>query len=533
MNGTEEERKENARTVAAIDIGANSVRMEVAEVLPDGDIEVLERMAKATYLGHDSFRRQSLSPKTMRAVLNILREFQRTIQVYGCAPVRAVATSAIREASNRFLFLDRVSMSVGFDVEVIDVSEESRLTVSAVRQSMGAELAKGRGLTLIAEVGGGNTVLTVLQEGEIEASQSVPLGSIRLQEALSTSNDPPEQVAEIMQNQISNVISTIQTTLPLKRVTKFIATGGDVRFAANQVGKSMRGSDLKQVTREDFDRLVRRCVKCTPEVLARKFGLPFSKVDTLNPALLVYQTLLRATKARKMIVSDVSMRDGLLLDLARGVMGQEDPAFAEGVLHSAMAIARKFHTDMSHAQQVAGLSVRLFDVLAKEHGLGGRHRLLLEAAGLLHEIGGLVSSRGHHKHSYYLISNAEIFGLSREELQTVAHVARYHRRSGPKPSHVDYMSLPRHQRMAVNKLAALLRVADALDRGHAQQVSAFAAEIKKEDLVLSIPGVNDLTLERRAVAAKGDLFEEIYGLGIRLEESAGMLIEDHRAEAVE
>ena len=223
------------------------------------------------------------------------------------------------------------------------------------------------------------------------------------------------------------------------------------------------------------------------------------------------------TQATQMIVSHVSMRDGLLLELARDVAGQEDRAMLEGVIHSAVAVAQKYRVDMTHARLVADLSVRLFDELAAEHGLGSRQRLLLEAAGLLHEVGGFVSSRSHHKHSCYLIANSEIFGLNRTEIAIVAQVARYHRRSGPKPSHAEYVALPRETRVTVNKLAALLRVADALARGHIHSAAELRFERQGDDLVIFIPGIADLLLEERAIAGKGDLFEDIYGMKVRLE----------------
>ena len=161
---------------------------------------------------------------------------------------------------------------------------------------------------------------------------------------------------------------------------------------------------------------------------------------------------------------------------------------------------------------------QLFDALRAEHGLDKRARLLLEVAGLLHEVGGFVSNRGHHKHSYYLVANSEVFGLSRDELLIVAQTCRYHRRSAPKPSHLEYMSMTRRQRMVVNRLAAILRVADALDRGHARIVRTFQCECKDDEFTIAVQGVADLTLERRALVSKGDLFEEIYGLRIRIEE---------------
>jgi exopolyphosphatase/guanosine-5'-triphosphate,3'-diphosphate pyrophosphatase len=168
---------------------------------------------------------------------------------------------------------------------------------------------------------------------------------------------------------------------------------------------------------------------------------------------------------------------------------------------------------------VADLAASIFDAIVSEHGLTPRHRLLLRAAAVLHEIGGFVSSRAHHKHSGYLISNSELFGLRREELMTVALVARYHRRSVPMPTHVEYMSLPREQRIVVSKLSAILRVADCLDRGRAQQARDLRFERSGGDLVIYVRGAGDLNLERRALDLKADLFQDIYGLRVRLEEA--------------
>jgi exopolyphosphatase/guanosine-5'-triphosphate,3'-diphosphate pyrophosphatase len=507
-----------AKTVAAIDVGSNSLRMVVAEVRPDGRIEVLERLQRAVRLGHDTFVRGQLGGQSMRAALAVLRDYRKMLRLYHVERVRAVATSAVREASNADTFLDRIFMATELQVEVIDTSEESRLTVSAVRQSIGEALGVSRGQTLIAEVGGGSTLLTVLHDGEIAAAQSLRIGSIRLQEMLSTGGEPPQRSAELLRQQIVNETSTLQHSLSLDGVDSFVAVGGDARFAAREIGKPGSSAPLVTVDRSEFDKLVRRCQGQTAEELSKRHGLPFTEAETLVPALLVYQILLHKTRAQQMIVSPVSIRDGLLLDLARDVTGQQDEVLLKGVIHSAMAIAEKYGASREHAQNVADLAVALFDQLQADHGLGARQRLLLMVAGLLHEIGSAVSSRAHHKHSYYLISNSEIFGLTRDETTMVAHVARYHRRGIPKPSHVEYMALPRKTRVVINKLAALLRMADALARGHLRQVSALRFERQGDELVVCVPGGTDLLLERRAIADKGGLFEDIYGIKVRLEE---------------
>jgi exopolyphosphatase/guanosine-5'-triphosphate,3'-diphosphate pyrophosphatase len=506
-----------AKIVAAIDVGANALRMAIAEVFADGRIDVLERLQRAVRLGQDTFRRGRLGGESMRAAVQVLCDYRQLLDLYKVEKVRAVATTAVREAANGDTFLDRVFMATRLNVEVIDTSEESRLTVSAVRQAVGDALGVNQRQTLIADVGGGSTLLTLLENGEIATNQSLRLGSIRLQEVFSTSEESPRRSADLLRQHITNALATLQS-MPLDEIDSFVAVGGDARFAVREIGEPTESTDLAVIDPAAFDKLVDRCERYTPEELSKRFGLSFAEAETLNPALLVYQILLHMTKAPQMIVSHVSMRDGLLLELAREVTGKEDETLLAGVVHSAVTIAEKYCVDLDHASNVAEVAVRLFDLFQADHGLDKRHRLLLRVAALLHEIGGFVSSRAHHKHSEYLIANSEIFGLNRNEIAMVSQIARYHRRSVPRASHLPYMALSRESRVVVNKLAAMLRVADAMIRGHRRRASDIQFQRQDDDLIISLPGSRDLLLEERAMDTKGDLFEDIFGVKIRLEE---------------
>jgi exopolyphosphatase/guanosine-5'-triphosphate,3'-diphosphate pyrophosphatase len=492
--------------------------MVVAEVLPDGRVEILERLQRAVRLGQDTFRRGRLGALSMRAAIAVLRDYQKLLHLYHAEGVRAVATTAVREASNAEMFLDRVFLATGLQVDVIDTSEESRLTVSAVRRALGNVLGDEQAETLIVDVGGGSTLLTFLLGSEIVTSQSLRLGSVRLQELLSISEETPRRSAEMLRSHIGNVITSAHRSLPLDGIRSFVAVGGDARFAARQIGQPTEVSELTLVEAEQFDRLVHRCERLTAEEISKRHGLTFAEAETINPALLVYQALLRRCKADKMLVSNVSMRDGLLLELAQQVTGAEDEAMLAGIIHSAMTLAERYHADPEHGRNVAELAVRFFDFLQSDHGLRARHRLLLRVAALLHEIGGFVSNRSHHKHSEYLIANSEIFGLSRGEIAVVAQIARYHRRSPPRASHPAYVALPRESRVIVNKLAAVLRVADALARGRLRKMRELRIERAGDELLLTALGQTDLMLERHSLAAKGGLFEEVYGMKVRLEE---------------
>ncbi|MCD4824094.1 MAG: Ppx/GppA family phosphatase [Phycisphaerae bacterium] len=509
---------EAAETVGVIDIGSNSVRMVVAQVHPNGETEVLEQMRQPVRLGH-TFLTGRLSQPTIRAVLRVLRDYRKVLDSYQVDRVRAVATYAVREASNRDAFLDRIGRAVGIDAKVIEPTEQSRLIVLAVRNVV-VDLQNSRHRpTMIAEVGGGGTLLTILRRGEIVASQSYSLGAVRMRELLSSGGHTPEKAAKLLYQQVGNSIKQVCKTLPLKSVNTFLAIGGDARFAAEKIGRPTKSAEIQIVERRDLDRLIKACIPLGPAEIASTYQLAFSDAETLVPALLVYQALLGATGARAMMVSKVSMRDGLLLDLPRYVAGREDLELSRSIIASAKTIAARYRYDDKHAEHVAAIAVRLFDNLQNEHGLTQRHRLLLKVAALMHEIGKFVATRAHHKHSYYLIANAEILGLSRNEINMVAQVARYHRRSIPKTSHLEYAALPRDQRMVVNKLAAILRVADSLDKGHWQQLREFHFEQDRQELVIYVNGTGDLGLERLAIFQKSDLFEDIFGLKVRLDET--------------
>jgi exopolyphosphatase / guanosine-5'-triphosphate,3'-diphosphate pyrophosphatase len=505
-------------TVAVVDIGANSVRMEIAELYPDGRTEVMERLQRPVRLGRDAFVDGVLHQDTITAALSVLRDYRRLLDTYRATSVHAVATSAVREASNAEAFLDRVSRTVGLDVDVIESSEQCRLVVSAVRQDLDGAYDLSRHTAVVVEVGGGNTLVSVLRSGQIVASQSYDLGAIRMQEMLATAQEQPARAAELLRHHIGNTVDDIRKTFSLQTIGTFIAVGGDARFAASHLGTPVAEGHLESIPLAKLERFLSQCISASTEELARRFSLPFAHAETLVPALLVYHALLRATRARRVLVSRVSMRDGLLLDLPRHISGKEDPDLTRSILASAATLGAKYQYDAEHAEHVSMLAMRLFDELQREHGLTSWHRTLLQVAALLHDIGSFVNNRVHHKHSCYLISNTDLFGLRRRDMAIIALVARYHRRSVPRSDHLDYMAFPREDRMVINKLAALLRVANALDRGHWQQLRNFALDRQGRDLVLYVHDTTDLILERHTLAGRADLFEDIFGLRLRLDE---------------
>lgn len=496
----------DAQLIAVLDMGASAIRLVVAEIAPDTTLRLVDEASRAVLLGRDTFAAGAIKPRTADAAVTALDGFRRLIDGYGVTRVHAVATSAVREARNRDAFLDRLKARTGFAFDVINEAEESRLAFLAVRHSARGEPTFEGECTLLAEVGGGSTSLTLLRHGEPTQSGVYALGAIRLRQQLQLWKHPHSLQVVLLKRQIANVVDEIRLELPLPRITNVIAMGGDVRFAASQLQDGEGGP----IPREAFLSFCAEIESLDEDQLVDRFRLNAGEAETLVPALLVYGTILSETSAECLVVSDASLRLGVLIEAAGG--GRLNAGEFEGqVLASAEAVGQKYRFDAAHGRHVAHLSARLFDELRDEHGLSRRERLLLQVSALLHDIGIYIGLRSHHKHSQYILSASQIFGLSDEETAIVANVARYHRRGMPQQSHVPYMALDRQDRLIVDKLAALLRVANALDAEHLQKVQDVRLVSRQGSWLFEYDAAGDATMEQMAAAARADLLVETFG----------------------
>lgn len=499
-------------TIAAIDIGSNAIRMVIAQIDGEGRVETIEDLERAMPLGLDSFAKGRIETETINQAIEVLRGYQRAMEPYGVRNLRAVATSAVREAANQDLFTERVFMATGINVEVISGAEEDRLIYAAVRDAFEAEGLNADQESLIVELGSGSAEVSKFRRGEVVFSGSYPIGAIRLRNSVGAAHRSADESVGLMRHFVNSTLDVIEQSCDLDTIRNFILVSGEARFAAEHIAENGReGARVRAMKRGDFLRFARRMSRIRPEEIARRHGLPFQDCEALGPAMITAAEMLKRTPARRVLSPAVTMRDGLILDLiaeetGRGLEEIERQAFA-----SAEHIARRYQADERHARHVADLSWRLFDYLTKEHGLGRRERRLLRVAALLHDVGIFISNRSHHKHTEYIVAASDIFGVRADDRQVVACIGRYHRRSLPKPTHPLFMSLTRDQRATVSKLAAILRVADALDRSHSRKVADFAIELTAKEMTILARTREDLTLERLAMRVKGDMFEEVFG----------------------
>ena len=492
-------------------MGASAIRLIIAEIAHGTAPRVIEEASRGVRLGRDTFSGRTIRSKTVDAALTALEGFRELIDGYGVTHIRAVATSAVREARNGDLFLDRVVGRTGIPFEVINEAEESRLIFLAVRDALRRNPAFRGARTLLVEVGGGSTSLTLLRRGEPTHSGVYALGSVRLRQQLDLQRHSLDVQVALLKRYVANVIDEIRLEIPLGRITQIIAIGGDVRFAASQIHEHEGIDSGREITREQFVAFCEEVERLDDEGIVERFRLPGVEAETLGPALLVYRLLVAETSARRIVVSDASLRTGILLDLAEVGVRSSEADFESQVHASAEALGRRYRFDAAHGNHVVKLALRLFDELRDEHRLGDRDRLLLHVAALLHDVGVYISLRAHHKHSQYILDASQIFGLSRDETAIVANIARYHRRGLPQKTHLPYVALDREDRLIVNKLAALLRVANALDAEHAQKVQDLRIVRTAGGWILELDGAGDLTMELLSATARADMFAETFG----------------------
>lgn len=506
------------RTVAVIEIGSTGIRLVISEIDSEGAWRVVDRAGKPLSLGRDVFTTGIISRESLLNCLGVLEGFQELIAGWGIVrgDVHVIATSALREARNRDTFSDRVFLQTGFRINVVEGIEENRLMYLAVRYALKDDRPQfSRSNSIIIEVGGGSTELMLLRRGKMVAAHSLRLGTILIDQQVQQAMGSNRYLLRFLQDQVRSTCESLNDELDLTHVRTFIVAGSDARLAASRLGAELN-ENCAIVPRAAFVEFVELIQGYTVEECVQKLRIPFAEAEALIPGLLTYKLFLEETAAAEVIVPNVSIREGMLITLASGVDLELQEEFYSQIIASAVSLGRKYHYDEEHSRHVTKLALILFDALKNEHGLDRRARLLLEVAAILHDIGMFIRSSGHHKHSQYIIANSEIFGLHRDDLDVISNVVRYHRKAPPNSTHIAYIALQREERMLVLKLSSILRVADALDRGHSQRIETLEVDRRSDTIVLHTPGRHDLSLERLGLKEKADIFEDVFGYKVVL-----------------
>jgi exopolyphosphatase/guanosine-5'-triphosphate,3'-diphosphate pyrophosphatase len=506
------------KVAAILEIGSTGIRLLAAEITEHDHWHILDRASKPISLGWDVFTSGQVSRESFLECIMVLQDFNELIRGWGVAEndIHIIATSAIRVAKNRDMIIDRIQQETGLRITIVEGIEENRLMYLAVRYALRNDLSLfWKVNSCIIEVGGGSTEIMLLRRWKVAAAHSVRLGTILVDQQARLAMGSQIFHERYIQESVRNTSETLKSEMDLSYVRSFVAVGGDARIAAAHIGKEFN-PDSWIIEREDFITFYERIKNYSVEECVNKFQMPYADAEGFVTALLIYKLFLEKTVASKIIVPNVSIREGFLINLASQVGSELQDEFYSQIIASAMNLGRKYHYDESHNRHVAKFALNIFDALINEHGMNQRDRMLMEAAATLHDVGMFVRSSAHHKHGQYIAANSEIFGLHGNELAIVANIIGHHRGEAPASTDFEYMALQREERILVLKMTSIIRVADALDRGHSQQIKKINVERKGDTVIISAEGAYDLSLERLGLEEKGNMFQDVFGYKILL-----------------
>jgi len=499
-------------TFAAVDIGSNSVRLKIAR-LTGGRLRAVHEDREVTRLGESTFRSGFLTPEAMAETVKVLRRFHRATQQVVTDSVRVVATSALRDARNAQAFLEWVRSATGWKVEIISGVEEARL----IHLGLVSALRVAASTTLMIDLGGGSCELTVSRQGHIRDTVSLPLGAVRLTDEFLRHDPPRKGELKRLGGFVVREVNRVAPRVVAARVKNVIATSGTAAALA-AAASHLRENGRRQraaVSRAQMTRIAKRLARL-PVAERRKIeGIGFRRAEIIVAGAMVYHELLDRCHLKGFRYSPLGLRDGLLAQMAaeydrstrsgRQIESERWESITNAVAH--------YHIDMKHALDVRESAILLFSALRPVHGLPPEFREWLAAAAMLYEVGDYVNRNGHHRHTYYIISNSEILGYSPQQRRIIAAIARYLGKSRPITEDGPVKALEPTNRAGVQKAILLLRLARALNLGRSRavqrvRISLRAAEIRLTLLPRRRMGVD---LELWAIEKESAYFREVFG----------------------
>jgi exopolyphosphatase/guanosine-5'-triphosphate,3'-diphosphate pyrophosphatase len=498
------------QNIAAIDAGSNGIRMAVARLGPDGRLQVLSSARAPVRLGADAFAHGQITEPTMQLVAETFARFRKTAADLMVTRLRAVATSAMRESRNSDVLIDRIARETGINVEVISGEEESRL----IHLAIGKVVDLGGKRAMLVDIGGGSVEVTLTEGDNIVSSESYRMGTVRLLQKFDGDGRSRQSFNRMVKEYAEATRRRLDHEIGRQGVDLCVGTGGNIEEMGELAKRIFRRDSARLITARDLRDLGDLLGALTAPERAARYNLRPDRADVIMPACVVLQSLVKTAGVREVLVPGVGLKDGVLWDLA--AQADPRPPRREQVWSSAAHLGGKYELDAEHGGMVADLATQIFDQTTALHGLGAEERLVLEVAALLHDIGYFVNAIDHDRHGHYLLHNSFLFGLTEPQQAVVANIVRYHRRTAPTLEHGNFKALAPRDRVLVNKLCALLRLADGIDTGHAGRVRRVGLNGAKSRWTLTLEGEGDLALEKWTLTKRRAMFQDVFGVELAI-----------------
>lgn len=507
------------KRIAAIDVGSHEIRLYIAETGTQSAPSVIETVRRTLPVGSDTYSTGSISRPLVQEIIRILSGFAEKIREYKVPTLEAVATSAFREAANCYRVVDQISRETGINIRVLSNAEEKHYHILALSELLPVFMDLIRQGTMIVDIGSGSIQATAYDKGDFVFSQNMLIGSLRLRELLADLQRLTSDYAALMEEYVSSDLDNFRMLEPKNMsYENLIVQCGDLPYLLRMAAALQPGQteDRPFLSRKSFEHVYQRLLTSQPRDLTIDFDIPAENASLLLPTALIMRKFLQNTSASGFFVPSASLCDGILIDLAVRQSGYEPRYDASRDLVSACRqIAVRFKTDRKHSDWVEKTALQIFDCTHRLHRLDERHRLLLQAAAILQDCGMFINMTRHNIRSYHVIMSIDLIGLTQAEREVVAYTARFHNQSRLDED-VHYLSLAEPEKIRIAKLAAILRLADALDSGHKQKITQIEPQLDEDELILVVTTAKDIMLEQWSLARKGQLFTDVYGVTPRI-----------------
>ena len=505
--------------IAAIDIGTNSIHMIVVRVRPDLSFEVIDREKDMVRLGAGGLDGRSLTATAMTAGIQTLAKFRRLADSHKVDEIIAAATSATREAENGGDFIAEVERQTGIRIQVISGTEEARL----IHLAAGYGVDVGLNTAAVIDIGGGSVEVTLGTATQMTVGKSFKVGAIRLSERFVKSDPLSERDERRLVKHLHKEMGSYLDDIAERGYDRVIGTSGTIlslgALAAAEKGPPPEDLRNLKVSAKAIHRVRKSLVDADIAERLAMPGLDPRRADLNVAGSVLLDTILRRLGAEDLTLCDLALREGLVLDYIHrnSARIKKVERYPDVRRRSIVELGERCGYWSEHAQQVAKLALSLFDQTRSVHGFSDREREWLEYGALLHDIGVHISYEKHHRHSYYLIKNGDLRGFDPVEIEIIALLARYHRQAKPKKSHDGYGDLPGSGRRTVRTLAAMVRLAEGLDRSHSQALAGIDLFPRGDDYLARLRATGDAELELWAAHRHVSPLEAILEKPIRFE----------------
>ncbi len=502
-------------TFAAIDVGSYQVEMVIYEINSRG-IRQLDHVRHIIALGKDAYNDRKISYGLIDELCDILFDFKDIMKTYDVKSCRACATSAIRESKNARSILDRIKMKTEIEVEILSNSEQRLIIYEAVAsQKEGFQNLIDKGVAL-ADVGAGSAQVSLFDKGSLVTTQNLKLGALRLMEVLYHVTDRSVNTYSMMEEYIDTDMEALSHLfIKDQDIECLILVGDSINWLLNRLSRDHK-RESSIYTKQEFLEIYHD-LYFSKEELGRRLGVSHELSDVILPSAMIYKKILDTTQADTLWIPGIRLCDGMAAEFARTEKKRSiyEHDFTADIIGAAKNISKRYSWNKEHVQFVEKMALKLFDSLRKYHGLGKRERLLLQIACILHDCGQYISMLYPEECSYNIIMSTEIIGLSHIEREMVANIVKYTTLDVDMDNDMD-LHFSSEIFLTITKLTAILKVSNALDRGHKQKFKNTAFQIKGRNLGIITRTNEDISLEKGMINDKTGLFEEVYGLKLNI-----------------